>query len=275
MKWSDYIRGEWWLLPGGGEEYADQDIGEAGHGLIAIRNMVDADILFPALERHLILIKDSSRATDLVAEVLADPDTWEWAFFSLMEMKAIPDYIGTGAVGGDPKIWDLLKVDVRAAYERVGAIRVINKDFSMWKVTDENISRIQDFLLNQVYEAGDIEAEDVAALTGNTTIEESSTGEYVSLPINDFLAHKHKRDFWETYTSNKLMDLELPKDTKCSTRLEWAGERFGDMAEGKLTPEEGWFIWGAIVGWADLATDNERRQYLAMAGQIEELLKQV
>lgn len=69
------------------------------------------------------------------------------------------------------------------------------------------------------------------------------------------------------------LDLELPSDNTVETRLEWAGERFADLAEGILPDDVGWFIYNVVIGWADLCNDNDRRQYVAMAGQISELLR--
>lgn len=68
-------------------------------------------------------------------------------------------------------------------------------------------------------------------------------------------------------------DLELPADESVATRIEWAGERYADLAEGLLTPDVGWFIWQYIVGWTDLCTDEERRQYNAIAKNISDLLR--
>lgn len=68
-------------------------------------------------------------------------------------------------------------------------------------------------------------------------------------------------------------DLELPADNTVETRIAWAGERLWDYHEGLLPKEVGWFVWNAIVGWADLCTADERRQYLAMARELQQALQ--
>ena len=67
-------------------------------------------------------------------------------------------------------------------------------------------------------------------------------------------------------------ELPLPCDNTIATRLEWAGERYADLVEGQCSPEIGWFVWNAVMGWTDLCSEDERRQYLAMANQLEEYL---
>jgi len=56
-------------------------------------------------------------------------------------------------------------------------------------------------------------------------------------------------------------------------RLEWAGERIWDLAEGKLDQEDTQFVIGQLQGWADVAADNERREYRALAGQMQDLYR--
>lgn len=71
----------------------------------------------------------------------------------------------------------------------------------------------------------------------------------------------------------KYLDLELPADNSAATRLEWAGERYADLCEGILPNDVGWFVYNVIVGWTDIgATEDEKRQYLAMSASIADLL---
>ena len=212
MRWSDYVSGEWWITPGGGEEYADQDVSDAGHERVAIEALVDQDLLIKLLKKHYDKICLSttfgSAENDAAYTILDDITRAEnddevfsliWNYLNSPTNHGpavIPPEIGAAAVDGDAEIWDLLNLDPRWAYARKGAVRVINQSFACWKVTADVIKRIQDFILGQAYEAGDLEAEDVADLSGNTTIEEYSTNEYATLPINDFLTVKHKAEFW-------------------------------------------------------------------------------
>ena len=69
------------------------------------------------------------------------------------------------------------------------------------------------------------------------------------------------------------LDLEFPSDSSLATRIAWAGERIADLAEGLLSADVGWFVWNIVVGWSDLATTEEKRQYLAIARVVGELLR--
>jgi hypothetical protein len=176
MRWSDYVTGEYWITPSGRSEFADIDVGEAGHEIIATQEMIDPAVLI----EHGIVSAD-------------DADEWMFHFVTAME-HGIPDEVGLAAIGGDPELWKLFKKDPRMAYARTGAILAINQDFAVWEVNDHTIKLIQDFLYDQAFENGDIEAEDVADLTGDILIEEYGTGNRFELPVNDFLTAKHKRD---------------------------------------------------------------------------------
>ena len=86
------------------------------------------------------------------------------------------------------------------------------------------------------------------------------------------IAKEHRK---RKKTSSSYLDLEFPTDNSLPTRIEWAGERIADISEGLLSADVGWFVWNLIVGWSDLATTEERRQYLAVARVVEELLRGV
>lgn len=62
-----------------------------------------------------------------------------------------------------------------------------------------------------------------------------------------------------------LRDLEMPRDTRPETRVEWAGERIADMAEGKIKRQtDAALIANVIVGWMDVL-DGHQGQYLQLA----------
>lgn len=72
----------------------------------------------------------------------------------------------------------------------------------------------------------------------------------------------------------RYTDLELPADESAATRIEWAGERYADLAEGVIPDDVGWFIWQYIVGWTDIgANEDEKRAYLAMSANFSDLLQ--
>ena len=69
-----------------------------------------------------------------------------------------------------------------------------------------------------------------------------------------------------------LFDMPMPAQ-HATARVEWAGERIADVAEGLLNAEAGWFVWATIVGWSDLCSEDERRQYLNLSGRIAEMVR--
>lgn len=67
-------------------------------------------------------------------------------------------------------------------------------------------------------------------------------------------------------------ELEYPTSKSPRVRLEWANDRLWDFAEGLLTVEQLALLIQVLLGWTDLATDDERRQYRAIARQAQALL---
>jgi hypothetical protein len=71
-----------------------------------------------------------------------------------------------------------------------------------------------------------------------------------------------------------LDEVELPANQNPETRLVWARERYSELRRGTTTPDVGWFIWNVVVGWTDLCTEDERRQYIIEAAKISRLLRE-
>ena len=70
-----------------------------------------------------------------------------------------------------------------------------------------------------------------------------------------------------------LSALQTPSATDCATRIEWAGERIADLAEGILTRETAVLIVSLITGWTDLCADDERRQYRELARMMQDMIE--
>lgn len=69
-----------------------------------------------------------------------------------------------------------------------------------------------------------------------------------------------------------IIDLPLPASRNYSTRIEWAGDRYADIADGTIADREvAWLVWNIVQGWSDLGTQEERDGYRRMAGQIAQL----
>jgi hypothetical protein len=75
------------------------------------------------------------------------------------------------------------------------------------------------------------------------------------------------------HTMTNLNAMQLPATQSVTDRVEWAGERLADVAEGLLGGDDGWAVWATIVGWADLCSDDARRQYQDLAGRIADMLR--
>jgi|WetSurMetagenome_2_1015567.scaffolds.fasta_scaffold899960_2 hypothetical protein len=62
-----------------------------------------------------------------------------------------------------------------------------------------------------------------------------------------------------------LATLEMPRDTRPSTRIEWAGERISDMAEGIIRKQtDAALVANVIVGWTDV-WDGHQDEYIQLA----------
>jgi hypothetical protein len=76
----------------------------------------------------------------------------------------------------------------------------INTDFWVWRLDESAISRIQNFIMDQVEEISP-QAED------EVTIEEASTKNRNSMPLGEFLGIKYPAEFWRVKQSARLRNL--------------------------------------------------------------------
>ena len=70
----------------------------------------------------------------------------------------------------------------------------------------------------------------------------------------------------------RYLEIQGPADDSREARIEWAGERYADLCEGLIPPDVGWFIHQWIIGWTDLCSEEDRRQYRGMAKNFSDLL---
>jgi hypothetical protein len=70
----------------------------------------------------------------------------------------------------------------------------------------------------------------------------------------------------------QLETLQTPTNSDTAVRIEWAGNRIADLAEGLLSRDTAILIVTLVLGWADLGTEHERNQYRTLAGQMQSLL---
>lgn len=189
-KWSDFIRGEYWLDDSGESIFADQDLGDVGHEALATNAMIDPDALIDGLLAHEMI--DARKADELretaeeygVTSALAEAD---------IRMDDIPKEVGRAATGS-AEIWKDVTYDVRMAYAKHrGGILVIDRNFSAWKVTADVIRAIQEFVLTQAEEAAGGKIDDPKT---EVAVEEISTGKYANMTVSEFLTIKHPRELW-------------------------------------------------------------------------------
>lgn len=125
------LRGEWWIDDSGGATFADGEIGDQNHEIIAFWSAlgVDPDEAFS------------------LGEILPDEGLSEEQASGLLEMgadsKAVEFFSGDG---GDAR--DYMMV------ERAW-IRVANNNFQLWNLDDEALGRIRDFVSNEYPEDED------------------------------------------------------------------------------------------------------------------------
>lgn len=79
-------------------------------------------------------------------------------------------------------------------------------------------------------------------------------------------------NLFSTAAENLLNQITFPKND-FESRIEWAGERAWDIAEGLVSDDVAQLIITTIIGWTDLCSDEERTAYKTIAGQIINILK--
>lgn len=129
----DGLRGEWWIDDSGSAIFADGDIGDQGHEIIAFWAAlgVDPDEAFESLgEAKSPYKRISEGQASVLLELGADPKAVE--FFSGVE--------------GDAREFMM----VEHAW-----IRVANSNFQLWNLDDEALGRIRDFINDEYPEDED------------------------------------------------------------------------------------------------------------------------
>lgn len=75
----------------------------------------------------------------------------------------------------------------------------------------------------------------------------------------------------EQTTMPTLSTLPTPSTTGCAARIEWTGERIADLCDGTLDMSYAPMLVAYLLGWMDLCTADERRQYNELARRVSEL----
>lgn len=74
---------------------------------------------------------------------------------------------------------------------------------------------------------------------------------------------------------SNALSIALPESEDVATRVEWAGERIADMAEGILSGDDAKLVVAIVIGWGDLCDQDARRQYLSLAGRMTTILQSI
>jgi len=194
--WSCFIRGEYWIHPDGGSEFADIDIGESGHEAIALDNMLDLDRLVAGLvsyyENQDEEYKEQYNTDDDIDRI----NSYE-SVAAIYLNEYIPDQIGIASVDAPAskreKIWRDIRDDARTAYAKhKGAIQVVDVNFYVWKLTKKHLDQIIDFLYEQL---GD-EDGFVASKDEKIWIEEGETKRTASITLSELMSIKNAFQLW-------------------------------------------------------------------------------
>lgn len=71
-----------------------------------------------------------------------------------------------------------------------------------------------------------------------------------------------------------MKGVELVGSSRPGARIVWAGERIADLAEGKFTSEQAWYVWNVIVGWLDV-DDGHANEYRTLARMVQGLAREI
>lgn len=196
-RWESIITGEWWITPYGGSEYADRDVGDYGHEIIAANYMIDKDLLLDYLKEYYDAELSSGNIDEQEydeqiknLDIYKNDDTNSGhVFFN----EYIPEEIGVKLVGNEQK-WRDMKEDIRLAFAKYdGAIMVINTSFYAWKITEDTIDKIHSFIFEQ------IDDEEISK-DAEITIEEASTKKNITVDLDQFLTIKYPAELWRIST---------------------------------------------------------------------------
>jgi hypothetical protein len=71
--------------------------------------------------------------------------------------------------------------------------------------------------------------------------------------------------------SQQFFDGAIHAPADFDGRIEWAGERLWDIAEGVLDRDDASFVIALVYGWGDYCEANEHRAYREMARRLADV----
>jgi hypothetical protein len=234
VEWTDYIRGEYWLdsdcssniVDCGGDgdynhvSYASENIlgGKWDEIVGAIRDRLDQFKSLPPQEVEdetgESVVELENEFEELLKENPDGPSNdfiyltlWNWVDNSTKNMIFDNDYA-------------LFEQDLRNFYmKHYHMIRVVNRQFEVWKLSSREISAILDFIFDMAQmddSTGDLGDDEVF-------IEEISTSRYVGVPLKVLLETKQPGQLWR-YKNMVVSKQAAPQPTeKIQQREYWHG----------------------------------------------------
>lgn len=190
-RWENYIHGEYWIDEYGQDTFADQDIGDVGHEMHAADAMLSKDILLEGLKEYIQNAPEEEYTEeDKITKLNELDDIYnsdELGASSIFFNEQIPDGVGAEAAGSMDK-WKDIQQDIRFAYVKYhNAIHVINNSFSAWKIDENTIERIQNFIWERL---SHLEENEMANIKEDVFIEEVNTHRSAEMPVGEFLQIK-------------------------------------------------------------------------------------
>ena len=229
--WGSFINGEYWVDGDSANNYAEcSGDGDYTHETYAREQILNDkwDQILSACQRHLQEAheeEDDNNPGEVEEEwrklhsmKYGEPDfpmedvfyTLIWGYVPLEECDAI--------FNGE---YDMFKNEVREFFMRFyNQIRVVDKNFEVWKLTPRNLDTIIDWVFN---ESG-LDESDLAQMKDEVYIEQYEGGrKYAGIPIGELLNMKNPGEVWRyqgmTVASKQAAMVQLPHDQEVKLPL--------------------------------------------------------
>ena len=221
-------QGEWWIDDSGYAQYADGDVGERGHTVLAMETML-ADVDFD--------VDDPDAPEIFPMEPLSDE-----AIAYLKERDVDPKVLKFLEEGGDPREWMV---------EHRGWIRLIGSGAELWR-WDKNTL---DLLREGVFDAWGLDTEEIGE-DDYVMVEEAVTRDLFRVPLNALMN--------ERYDAKSLRRLAAGEpymgigSTSMNTfaRAAWARKAAGELGIGEAV-DDGLDDWDDDLGTGPIDWDAE------------------
>ena len=281
--WGSFINGEYWVDGDSANNYAEcSGDGDYTHETYAREQILNDkwDQILSACQRHLQEAHEEEDDNNpgeveeewrkLHAMKYGEPDfpmedvffTLIWGYVSLEECDAI--------FNGE---YDMFKNEVREFFMRFyNQIRVVDKNFEVWKLTPRNLDTIIDWVFN---ESG-LDESDLAQMKDEVYIEQYEGGrKYAGIPIGELLNMKNPGEVWRyqgmTVASKQAAMVELPHDKEVKLPL-YMLKKLKQMAQ-KFDPQADFRFVGGCV--RDMLLDRKPKDFDVVTNTTADTLQKM